>query len=578
MSDDTPHPDAGAVALGVFVLLLIVAGSAISATTTFTATSGVTFQTDSGLTVTLEDTQQIQSGNPFTADGITINGSTITSNGGGTARLDALPQRTGNNFTNLSIVDSGSGRLEVTTPGVRAVGLAPNESASSLRVRNAINLTDTSDRVELVVSSTSQTAIVANGAGLDKGVVAVDADTGAALDAGVKQADGTLVFQIPSGTHDIAFQRGPSTLFIFDETNPSNLVKNQTGLRVRFIRTDADDLIKEFNVSDGKISLANISLPADSRLVVTVANSDKFVYRRIPIQSLIQQQEIYLLPTSNVSVSKVEFTLNDRTGRFANPLIRIKKPIRKDFDEDGDNETRYQTVVGDTFGTGSITVRLQQEQRYRIVLINQQGERRVLGSFTPLQDGQREELTVSQVALNPEVAETGVGFDAKLVQIDNTTRVTRFVYTDPQNKTSELSYEIIRVDTDPNETVTSSTISETLGRTVVTQPVTTNKSATFVVQFEYLRNGELRQRSIRLGGIRGFNLPGDPQVFQLLSWVGIAAITGAVVIRSPRAAAVVAAVLTTATTALGLTSVAPVELAVGTMIAILLFVSRGVGQ
>jgi hypothetical protein len=46
------------------------------------------------------------------------------------------------------------------------------------------------------------------------------------------------------------------------------------------------------------VSLGDLPFAADRPLVVTVAesNNSSFFYRRIPVESPIQQQEVYLLP------------------------------------------------------------------------------------------------------------------------------------------------------------------------------------------------------------------------------------------------------------------------------------------
>jgi hypothetical protein len=191
---------------------------------------------------------------------------------------------------------------------------------------------------------------------------------------------------------------------------------------------------------------------------------------------------------------------------------------------------------------------------------------------------QTEQLTVAQVALDPERRDTGVAFTADLNGLDNSSRLLRAVYQDPTNATTSLEFQILRVDTEVNQTVVPTTREDgPLGRVIVSEPVVGNETAEFVVEFQYLRGGELRTDTVRLGGIKPLGLPGDPQVLSLLSWVGLIGVTGLVVIRSPRVAALVAAVGASGLSLLGLITVPPVALGIAGAIALLMFVSRGVG-
>jgi len=495
------------VVIAVVVVLSSVAVVAVSAGPTLIPQQGtVALQTDSGLTVRVTEPVGITD-NPFAGSdnqSISRGNVTISSTGNSSVTLDALPSESGDGEVILSELSAGSGRLDVATPGQREVGLAEGATAAQLVVDRSVDLTDTTDTVDARVSSPDGTTIQVNGAGVDVGVLAVDADSGAPLDSGTRQPDGSRTFEIPDGTHEIAFQQGPSTLFVFNESEPSQTVTDDTGLRVRFVPLDGEGTnVTQRNVTDGTVSLADLPFTADRPLVVT---------------------------------------------------------------------------VGDSFGTGSVTVNLERQERYRLRLVStESGEERVLGSFTPLTRTQTEELIVSQVALNPETSDTGVGFTGSFNEVDNSTRLLRALFQDPTNQTTSLEYKITRVDTDPNQTVVATTREDgPLGRIVLTEPVTTNESAEFLVEFEYLRGGELQTGTVRLGGVRPLGLPGDPQVLSLLSWVGLIATTGLVVIRSPRVAALVAAIGASGLSVFGLISVPPVALGISGAIALLMFVSRGV--
>jgi len=95
----------------------------------------------------------------------------------------------------------------------------------------------------------------------------------------------------------------------------------------------------------------------------------------------------------------------------------------------------------------------------------------------------------------------------------------------------------------------------------------------------YDRGGQRRQASIQLGNVGEWRLDYlNDQVASLAAWVTTIAITGLVVIRTPRIAAVVGVVLATLFSTLGIISVGPVPLGIAGATAVLFVVSRGVGQ
>jgi hypothetical protein len=183
------------------------------------------------------------------------------------------------------------------------------------------------------------------------------------------------------------------------------------------------------------------------------------------------------------------------------------------------------------------------------------------------------------VQLAPDDADGGVGIDASLEENTNTTNTLRFVFQDPLNETSEVTFEVLRVDTQPNQTISPpQTVTGDLGRIVPTFIVPANSSARFVINLEYLRNGEFRQEQLRLGTIGQLSLPIGSQVLSLVSWLGIVGLGGLVVLRDPRIGAFTIVVLASAFSLLGFVSVPAPALGIAGAIALLGIVSRGVGQ
>jgi hypothetical protein len=123
-------------------------------------------------------------------------------------------------------------------------------------------------------------------------------------------------------------------------------------------------------------------LPIDESFVV-VADAEGYLPRRVFVESLYQQQDVYLLPESQVYVEKI-YELSDYTGLFpsSETVLKIQRGINGS----------WQTVQGDLFGaTGGFEAQLRSNTRHRLVLLNTvTGERRILGRVTPISSGAEE--------------------------------------------------------------------------------------------------------------------------------------------------------------------------------------------
>ncbi len=122
-------------------------------------------------------------------------------------------------------------------------------------------------------------------------------------------------------------------------------------------------------------------LPIGQPLVV-VASADGYHDRRIFLNSLYDQQEIYLLPSSEPVVQPT-YVLEDFSGYYSqeNSVLIIQREINGS----------YQTVVGDYFGaTGGFEATLEEGVRHRLVIMNTKtGRSRVLGTTMATDDAEK---------------------------------------------------------------------------------------------------------------------------------------------------------------------------------------------
>jgi hypothetical protein len=165
-------------------------------------------------------------------------------------------------------------------------------------------------------------------------------------------------------------------LLVLNESSPTELVNN-TSVEVRFFfDSDSEDasLVVERDADNGTVNMTG--LPADDPFVV-VADAPGYEPRRIYVESLTETQRVYLLPESTKSV-ETSFTLQDYTGAFrdSESVLLVQRALNGS----------WQTVQGDYFGaSGDMSAILKYNTRHRLVLLNTQtGQRRVLGTYTPL--------------------------------------------------------------------------------------------------------------------------------------------------------------------------------------------------
>jgi len=179
----------------------------------------------------------------------------------------------------------------------------------------------------------------------------------------------------------------PGTLKIFNESAPTELINNST-VELRFFFENlagSPDLIETRTASNGSVNMTG--LPANEPFVI-VAEAPGFAPRRIFVPSLIENQELYLLPNSVGRVNTI-FEIEDYSGNF--PPDSTVLLVQRELAGPG-----WSTVVGDFFGANAdFPAELATDKRHRLVLLNvATGDRRVLGTYTPI-TSETETVTVS---------------------------------------------------------------------------------------------------------------------------------------------------------------------------------------
>lgn len=498
------------IVLAIFVLLSATAVG-YGLTNSQTYTSGSTLKTDSGLSVTLDDTTEEPSGNPFgSSDSVTLRGIRFNSPGPGAVTLASNTTQ----WTNLTSINSTQNEITVV-PANKPV-LRFSGGIDSVRLTDDVDVSQ-DGRTEVIVNapSSGQLTVDTNG----NGAVAVDTETSNAIDEGTVNSDGTVTFDIPSGTHRIDLQTAPSTLFVFQEQNPSKLISGNADIRVRFF-ADGSEKVIERTITDGTADLSG--LPSDQQFVVTVSADDTpYTYRRIVVDSLSEQQDVYLLNKSRATTVDVEFALTDYTGQYpgSETNLFIEKPITKDFDNDGSNETRYRTILGDNFGaSGQFPATLAQNERYRLRIANQPNQR-ILGAYTAARS-EVQNIRIQDLEINLDSFETWTTLVNEKTKNGSRTLTSRYI--DKSTETSRLSVEIYERN-NPSNVVYTDTISNAPIQNYSAYQIPVQDDTSYVVNWTITRDGKtLTQTQLVGGGALSVQIPLDSDWLGTFGFVFVA--------------------------------------------------------
>jgi hypothetical protein len=218
--------------------------------------------------------------------------------------------------------------------------------------------------------------------------------------------------------------QAPAKLELRNESDPDSIVTTSASAEVTFF---AGEQVITRTTTDGTIDMTG--LPVDETFTVQV-RADGFVTRQAVIESIVEQQEVYLLPDTVDSVES-RFVLDDPTGQFAPSTTRVtvKKPITRN------GTTVYRTVVADILGEGGYTTVLERDQRYLLeVKDTQTGNTRTLGPYVATTS---ETVTLRISALQFDSVEPDIGYSWGAEYLNQTDPAVKFSWGSQQNTTVE---------------------------------------------------------------------------------------------------------------------------------------------
>jgi len=505
------------VAVMLVVLVLLQSSAAVAVVgPSHQATSGVTYETNSGLEVSLADDREVEAV-PFDGDDtFASDGVEITAPGEASASISDGTFADGQ--MQVLNIDASNSPVQLARDDLSSTALV--EDGQTSVILHDVALDD--GNTDLTVSASTSTNITVNNMPTG-GIQAVDS-TGTPVAGTTDASGGTFTIQLEPGSYELRLQEGPETLEIRDLFNQALITEGPNGsaLEVEVEFFGSDGAVESRTTTNGRIDMRG--LPADQRFSVSVDAGDQYVQRQILITSLLEQQTAYLLP-QDVEVDTVEprFILQDPSNQFDTEQseIILERPI------DTADGTEFVPVAGDRVGLNGFDTILERDQRYRVTVRDpDSGAERQLGEFTPTQSEQVT-LTVADIEFDSVSDVDGVDWAATYERNDEQQDTIQFVYRD--GLTQSISYEIHERGNTSN-VLASGTAS---GNVTVSEPVPPTETETvWLVTFNASRaTGETLSASRPVSTSRlpvGPGLAGEWQVVvSMLTLFVVAGLFGA---------------------------------------------------
>jgi hypothetical protein len=363
--------------------------------------------------------------------------------------------------------------------------------------------------------------------------------------------------------------------------SPANLSVRSTEAGNPYINTQEvtltftrGDTVVRRTTSTGNVSLSG--LPAKGSLIVR-AETSGYITRRTVIRNLAEQQSIYLAPDTASTVA-VQFKLTDRSGGSFDPTdtrLIIQRAINQ-----SDGSLAYRSVAGGTFGAANqYTIDLVQDEDYRLQVLSDSGEMRVLGSYTAAEPGV-EELSVGRFEVNPDT-DSGTATRLETVEMDSDgdgddERFLRVGYRDPDRASDEVAFTIRNEQT--GSVIASEQVNvEGISKYVATYQVSANDTdTTYLLNYSVSRDGTVKNGTKYAGGVVApfEDIPLDPRWYELLGMTAIAATGGLVVIVNGALGAFAATAIASLLTLMGVVAIPSAALGLAGAVAVLALFGR----
>ncbi len=426
--------------LAICLVVIILGSTAGAAVSYWSATSGSSFTSTSGVKVELVDNEVFATGLVFpNSQTVYLHNTSFHGDNVNIEMANGNWNGTVSNWVNTTSIAMGTGNLTID-PDNPYFGSPVTVSGAGIQMLNFTNIIPNDNYKEDLVYTTNATAsiTVGNVTGLTSyGLVNPTSLIG--YDAAISNATGFVTFdQVPPGTNVHAAVEPLGILYLRNQTPPHGLVTDAT-LVVFYEDLDTDTpIIINKTTSGGYVDLTELNL---TKSFIISANSPSHFNMTTLIDDISVQNTAFMLQKSKPQ-TPVTFVLDDKTGDFGpddNVALEIFRGINStSYDAINGTSTRWLAISGDRIGNANLfnSSSLETEVRYRLKVKNNRNQERSLGTFVPKQPA-TVTLSIENVDFSVNKGQT-FNWNASLT--DNPHQ--RISYEDPTLSTTNFHWNV----------------------------------------------------------------------------------------------------------------------------------------
>jgi hypothetical protein len=471
---------------------------------------------------------ELDDGDSVTVD-VTLNGQqvgskTITSNQ--TVSFSAKPQD-GSNSWSVTATDAAGNSVTSQTFSFTGEFAAPRGSDPS----PAGKITSYDGAVKLAVNDSdfalaagdTVTVEAANATGGTIGSTTISSNQSVSFSYAAKAGPNDITWTLTDSYGEAATvnQRfsTPAEIRVENASAPGTLITGSSNtITVSFF--DESDTVFRRTTTDGTVNLSGLPAAPEQGYQVNVEDGTDFNSRQVVVDSLFEQQTVFLLP-AGADTATVEFILDDKTGQFdpETTTLILERPIN------ASGNTTFKSVFASEVGAGgSQRVVLENGQRYRIRVRNTQGRERALGSFD-VSGSDVVTLDIGQLSFAVADSPQTFNVSADTTVSNGTVDSAQFKFRDPTDQTSEVRVDFVGANNTTLASASSST--QPVTQFAFTQQFSQNVTASDLrIAYEIDRSGETTSGVLRAGASQfSPGIPLKPGLKQLFA-VGLIIMVG----------------------------------------------------
>lgn len=280
-------------------------------------------------------------------------------------------------------------------------------------------------------------------------------------------------FDVESNT--ATFTVNASTINFHNVSSPDTKVMDD--LNVTFYDSEGDAVATK-TTSDGTVDMAGTGIQGEFTVGV---RSDNYSTRYVTLSNDTTSKDAWLLPKS-VESSNVTFQVTDRSGKFPEQNTTVE--ILRSFEFNG--TVKYREVASDTVGAAGFKATLEDGIRYRLRIMNDEGDSKQFGPFVPSGD---ETVTLQPETFSVDINDSKSDVEFVAYQDDGTITAE---WTDPEGNLTDINNLVIYEAGNKSNELVNTTVTVSGTQTSFTQSLSNSEqNTTWVVSWNASRNGEV---------------------------------------------------------------------------------------